>query len=334
MNERNQSKPAASIVKLTFRMIRLGQELLISRCMRWFRSAGLVFLLGCAAAQEPSQPTIPAGELVRLAVKNEVADAEHPTARHFFRSRKQTPKGSQTRLYVETKDAMAGVLIAVNDQPLTPGQQRAEANHLNWLTSNPDQLRKKRAHEKEDEDRTLQIVKALPDAFLYEYAGTERPNADTAQAQTSAAPQIPTSLLRLNFRPNPAYSPPSRVEQALEGMRGYLVVDTNQRRIARIDGTLFKDVTFGWGIIGRLDKGGHFYVEQADLGDGTWEISEMKLSFTGKILLFKTLTMVSDEIFGDFRRVPDTLTFAQGAQMLEAEQANVAAPTNAKTTPQ
>ncbi len=281
-----------------------------------------------------------AGELVRLAVSNEVADAEHPAARHFFRSRKQTPKGSQSRFYVETKDAMAGMLIAVNDRPLTPEQHRAEVNHLNWLMNNPDQLRKKRAHEKEDEDRTLQIVKALPDAFLYQYAGTHNGDASsqTAAPQTSTppgGPQTQTSLVRLTFRPNPRYSPPSRVEQVLEGMKGYVVVDTSQRRIARIDGTLFKDVTFGWGIIGRLDKGGHFFVEQADLGDGTWEITQMKLNFAGKILLFKNLSMVSDETFSDFRRVPETLTFAQGAEMLEAEQEKLAStPADSKTTPQ
>lgn len=296
----------------------------------------------CVAAQEPSRPAISAAELVGLAVSNEVADAEHPAAKHFFRSRKQTPKGSQTRLYVETKDAMAGMLIAVNDRPLTSDQQRSEVNRLNWLMGNPDQLRKKRAHEKEDEDRTLQIVKALPDAFVYEYAGTEAPYAGAAPqtgASQTGTPQtsapISPSLVRLNFRPNPRYSPPSRVEQALQGMQGYLVVDLNQRRIARIDGTLFKDVNFGWGILGRLDKGGHFYVGQADLGDGTWEITDMKLNITGKILLFKTLTMLSDEVFSDFRRVPDTLTFAQGAEMLEAEQQKLAAaPTTAKTIPQ
>ena len=91
----------------------------------------------------------------------------------MFRSRRQTPKGSQTRIYVETNQALAGMLIAINDRPLTPEQQSAESNHLASLINNPEQLRKKAAREKEDEDRSLRIVKALPDAFCYEYAGTE-----------------------------------------------------------------------------------------------------------------------------------------------------------------
>ena len=50
----------------------------------------------------------------------------------------------------------------------------------------------------------------------------------------------------------------------------------------------------------------------------------MSLSFTGKILLFKSIAIKSDEVFSDFRRVPSDTTFAQGAEMLKAEQARLA----------
>ena len=270
-----------------------------------------------------------AGELVRVVVANEVAAANNTTTKHMFHSRKQTPKGSQTRLYVETNDAMAGMLIAINDQPLTPQQQEGETNHLAWLMNTSDQLRKKRAQEKKDADQTLRIVKALPDAFRYVYADT----VNTAPGASGAFAR----LVRVNFTPNPDYSPPSHVEQVLQGMEGFLLIDPDRRRIARIDGTLFKDVTFLWGILGHLDKGGHFRVQQGDLGDGTWDITEMDLNITGKILFFKTISMVSDEVFSDFRRVPENLTFAQGVEMLKVEQeklAHATAPSEARKTPQ
>jgi len=279
--------------------------------------AALALFLATAAeagAQAVKPSEIPPGELVRLVVANEVAAANNTVPKHMCRSRKQTPKGSQTRLYVETNDAMAGMLIANNDEPLTPQQRQGELNHLQWLMGNPDQLRKKQAQEKKDADQTLRIVKALPDAFLYEYASKEESTAGSAEA----------GLVRLNFTPNPAYSPPSHVEQVLEGMRGFLLIDPQHKRLATIDGTLFKDVTFLWGILGHLDKGGHFLVRQADLGDGSWDITEMHLNFTGKILFFKTLTIVSDEVLSDFRRVPDNLTFAQGVEMLKAEEERLA----------
>lgn len=288
---------------------------------RRLRAVAIVAVLTTATAltAQDSKPTeVSPGELVRVTVANEIAAADHPEILHMFRSHKQTPKGSQTRLYVETKDALAAMLIAINDQPLTAQQQQAETNHLAWLVNTPDQLRKKHAREKEDEDRTLRIVKALPDAFRYEYAGTE--NGSTGLGEPG------DRLVKLRFTPNPAYSPPSRTEQVLAGMQGDLLIDPKARRLARIDGTLFKDVTFGWGLIGRLDKGGHFMVQQADLGlgDGAWGITEMSLNITGKILLFKGLSMVSDEVLSDFRKLPENLTFAQGVEMLKAEQEKLA----------
>src|SRR5579864_6042856 len=123
-------------------------------------------------------PQISPNDLVRQTVAREVAAANQPSQKQMFRSRKQTAKGSQTRLYVETKDAMAGMMIAINDQPLTPQQQKSETDHLKWLAGNPEQLRKKQARENDDADRTLRIVKALPDAFRYKYAGTEAGSAD------------------------------------------------------------------------------------------------------------------------------------------------------------
>jgi len=270
------------------------------------------------AAQESKAPEMPPRELVRIAVANEFAASDHTKTLHMFRSHKETPKGSQTKLYVETTDALAAMVIAANDQPLTEQQQQAETGHLEWLMSTPDQLRKKHAREKEDEARTLQILKALPDAFLYEYAGTE--NSQTGPGGAGG------TLMKLNFKPDPAYSPPSRVEQVLAGMQGYLLIDAKARRIAKADGTLFRDVTFGWGIVGRLDKGGQFRLCQSDLGlgDGSWGITEISLNITGKLLLFKGLNMVSDETLSDFRKMPEQLTFAQGVGMLKAEQEKLA----------
>lgn len=268
------------------------------------------------SAQTSAPAEIPPAELVRSAVANELAAANNTAIKHMFHSRKQTSKGSQTKVYVETNSAMAAMLVAINDQPLTPEQQQAEIGHLAWLMDNPEQLGKKQAREKEDAERTLRIVKALPDAFRYQYDGKENGNTGLGKAGGQ--------LVRLKFTPNPEYSPPSRVEEVLEGMQGYLLIDPEARRLARIDGTLFKNISFGWGIIGHLDKGGHFRVQQSEADDGTWNISEMSLNITGKILLFKTLTMVSDEGFKDFRRVPDDLPFAKGVELLKTEQEKLA----------
>ncbi len=263
------------------------------------------------AAQEPHPSPV---EIVRRTVNNECA--RNDSANFMFRDFKQTSKGSQTKLIVETKDATAGMLVEVNGKPLTPDQLNAENDRLNYLIHDPEALQKKRKDEKEDEERTVRIMKALPDAFLYESEGTQAGSADTGGEGHQ--------LLRLKFRPNPRYSPPSHTEQVLTGMQGYLLIDEGEHRIAKIDGTLFKEVGFGWGILGHLDKGGKFLVQQADVGEHHWEVTRMNLAFTGKVLLFKSLNIKSNETFTDFRPAPTNLTFKEGVQLLRKQHEEMA----------
>jgi hypothetical protein len=268
---------------------------------------------GQPATVSPSQD--PAA-LVRKAVQNEIKAANDDSAHFLFRGTKTTPKGSTTKLYVETKDATAGLVVAHDGKPLTPEQRRAEEARVERFVNHPEELRKKREQERDSAERTMRIVRALPDALLFEYAGEEPGSEGVGRAGDP--------LVKLQFRPNPRYQPPSRVEEVLTGMQGYVLVDAVRYRLASIDGTLFKDVGFGWGILGHLDRGGRFVVHQQVVGDNFWEISSMSLSFTGKILLIKNLSIISTEIFSGFKQVPANLTFAQALELLKQEETSVA----------
>jgi hypothetical protein len=257
-------------------------------------------------------------ELVRKAVQNEIKAANDDTAHFLFRGTKTTPQGSTTRLYVETKEVTAGLVIAYNGKPLTPAQRQQEQARVERFIIHPEELRKKREQERASAEHTMRIVRALPDAFLFEYAGEEPASAGIGRAGEP--------LVKLKFQPNPRYQPPSHVEEVLTGMQGYVLVDPIRYRLACIDGTLFKEVGFGWGILGHLDRGGRFLVQQQEVGDNFWEISGMTLSFTGKILLLKNLSISSTETFSGFKRVPSDLTFAQALELLKKEESTAADP--------
>jgi hypothetical protein len=252
-------------------------------------------------------------ELVRKAVQNEIKAANDGSARFLFRGTKTTPKGSTTKIYVEAKDATAGLVIAYNSKPLTSKQRRDEEARVERFVNSPSELQKKREQERENADRSLRITRALPDAFLYEYAGEETGSPGIGHPGGT--------LVKLIFRPNPRYDPPSRVEEILTGMQGYLLVDAVHNRLASIDGTLFKDVGFGWGILGHLDRGGRFVVHQQEVGGNLWELSSVSLNLTGKILLVKNLIVNSTEVFSGFKPVPSDLTFAQALDLLKKEEA-------------
>jgi len=282
-------------------------------------SGGWILLL-TAASFAGQQATVSSyhdpAELVRKAVQNEIKAANDDTARFLFRGTKTTPKGSTTRLYVETKEAIAGLVVAYNGKPLTPEQRHSEEARVERFINHPEELKKKRELERESDERTMRIVRALPDAFLFEYAGEEPGSAGIGRADDP--------LVKLKFQPNPRYVPPTRVEEVLTGMQGYVLVDAVRYRLASIDGTLFKQVSFGWGILGHLDRGGRFMVQQQEVGDNLWEISSMSLRFTGKILLVKNLSIISTEIFSGFKQVPSDLTFAQALELLKKEESAMA----------
>ena len=273
-----------------------------------FAALALIIIREWSAGQ--GLPGLRPDELVRSAVANEIKSTNQ-AAKYMFRQRKETPSGSQTKLMVETRDAMVGMVVANNDHPLSLDERRGEYGRIQRFVDDPAELDRKRKREKDDSERVRSILKALPDAFLYEYDGT-----DTGKP-AMGEPGEP--LVRLKFHPNPKYEPPTRVEQVLAGMQGIVLIDTHTQHIARIDGTLFQDVAFGWGILGHLDRGGHFLVNQTDIGDNNWAISRMELAFTGKLLLFKSLNIRSTEIYSDFHPVPPDLTFAQGVQLLRKQ---------------
>ncbi len=264
-----------------------------------------------ALAQSAKFPATPAGDMVRLAVDHEL-NAANGLPPYMFVMHKQTLHGSNAKLFVPTKDAMAGRVIAYDGKPLTPDQRQAEDARVERFLHDPVELREKQRQEKENSSRASRIIKALPDAFIYEYSGFEPGTASVGRKGDE--------LLRLNFSPNPKYDPPSRVEQALTGMQGTLLLDVKRMRIARIEGTLRSDVGFGWGILGHLDKGGHIVLEQSDIGDGTWTMTRLSMRFSGKVLLFKNIKVDTTEVSQDFQRVPSDLTFAQGLELLKKQE--------------
>jgi hypothetical protein len=141
----------------------------------------------------------------------------------------------------------------------------------------------------------------LPDALTFIYAGRDG------------------DLIKLSYRPNPSFQPPSREARVFHEMEGEVWVHETQRRLVRIRGQLIADVKFAGGLLGHLEKGGHFNVEQRELLPGQWDLTFMEVDMKGKALLFKTIAVQEKEYRSDFRTVPDGLTLAEAADILVKE---------------
>jgi hypothetical protein len=234
--------------------------------------------------QLPSNPR----DLVQQAINNQLKN----TVRQQYSTWKEKdvkPRGTSVRQLVETPAGVLGRTIEKDGHPLTADEEKAEDARVNRLLD-PDQMKAKAKEQKDDEDRTLKMLHAIPDAFLFTYAeNTKAPNGD--------------ELVHIKFEPNPDFDPPSRECLVFQGMRGDMVVDATAVQLAKIDGSLFRDVTIGWGILGRLNSGGRFIVEQQEVYKDHWDQTHMILDFTGKALIFKTVKIKEDSTAWDFHPV-------------------------------
>jgi len=280
--------------------------------MMGFRSARrlaslAIFLTSLAAfaqgGQAP-QSRQTANELVRRAVNKEVADMENPKDFWRYHLRKESASGSQTRDMVETKQGIVARTIAVNDQPLTPEQRAGDDARLAQLIADPQEQRKKQKEQNDETNRVLGLVRALPDALLYDFDGNEVVNG--------------RNCTRLKFVPNPKFSPTTRETLVYKRTGGFLWVDTAAERFVRFDATLTDNVNIGWGgILGHINKGGHFVLGQTTVANGKWKLTTLILEATGKLLIFKNISLKQRQFGSDYKSVPPTLSIAEAVDLLK-----------------
>ena len=263
--------------------------------------AVMVALFSGGLAHAQQKPPLDPDDLVRRAAANEIK-ANESHVYFMFKDRNEDKGHSNTKEVVQTPQGGLTRTIAINDQPLTPEQRAKDDQKLQKFANDPEARRKRKESTKEDDERDALMLSSLPDAFLYTYAGEE------------PGPSGP--VVHLTFKPNPKFNPPNHETMVYLGMQGDMLIDAKAVRIAKIDGTLFKDVDFGWGILGRLYKGGKFLIEQKDVGSGHWETVRQVLQFNGRILMIKSLTISSTETTYDFRPVPANITTAQALELL------------------
>ena len=240
-------------------------------------------------------------QIVRDASWNEL-HRQGPPRQVRYRLLKKDSKGSTLKEIVETTDGDVARLIEKNGQPLSPEEEQAELHRLQQLLDDPAIQAHRHKKEQEDSSRGNEMVRMLPDAFLYTYEGMV------------AGPSGP--CYRLSFKPNPSFVPPDREGEVYHGMVGELWVDQAQLRLSRIDAHLVGDVNFGWGVIGKLFKGGSILVEDADVGLHHWETIQMKLNLHGKVLLVKNMDFSTTERGTDFQPVPASTTYKDAIRML------------------
>lgn len=266
------------------------------------------FLLSWSAAfsgqSAPVLTPVQAEALVGRALATESRAAQEFGRSHpmRYRLRKSSPRMTTTKEIIETRDGNVARLLQISDQPLSPAGEQQEQARLDALLSDPRLQQHRKQSEDNDTGRALKVLRVLPSAFLYQFAGT-------GQAPTG-------TVVKFTFRPNPQFNPPDLETGVLTAMAGELWIDPIAERVVRLAGSLLQDKEIALGIV-QLDKGGWVEINQADIGAGQWRIVHLKLVMNGRVL-WKQKNSDSVQDYSQFAPVPANLNYRQAIQMLRA----------------
>ena len=226
-----------------------------------------------------------------------------------YQLHRSTPRLTSTKDIIETRDGNVARLLSVNDKPLAPEDDQKELARLTTLAANPSLQKHHKENEDEDAGIVLKLLRMLPRAFLYQYEGSFNGPTGTVH--------------RFTFKPNPRFSPPDLETQALTAMSGELTVDGAQERVLRLEGHLQQDTHYGWGILGKLNKGGWVVLEQDDVGDKQWRIVNVQMEMVLRVL-FKTKIINTSEQMTRYTPVPMGMDYRQAIEILRSGSSAVA----------
>lgn len=237
-------------------------------------------------------------DLMKDVVYNELQDRQRESYWQYRSERRETGQ-VLVREQVETSQGPVNRLLALNGKPLDGAGEEQERLRLNRLMNEPSlQARVKRQHE-EDEQRLIRLMTLLPGAFLYDYDGVDN------------------GLLRLHFRPNPEFKPPTYEARIFHALAGTVWVNPQQKRLAHLSGSVLDRVDFGYGLLGYVNPGGKFELARQQVSGDHWKTSLVEVHITGRVILFKTVTKDQREARSGFRPVPAGITLAEAKALLE-----------------
>jgi hypothetical protein len=270
-------------------------------------SIGLTgFIVASARATANGEPKQGTDSLVHEILENEIRAQKEDQSLWQYQENK-IENGKMERIeVVETPQGDLERLVAVNGNPLAPEPEKQEEARIHRLVSDRQALQTEHRKQQEDVAQELRLLHMLANAFHYQDAGLDG------------------KLRKFNFTPNPSFRPPTREGEVFHHMSGSLWLDGEQKRLARMSGTLTSEVNFGWGILGHLAKGGTFTVEQAEVGKGNWELSRLDVNMNGKALFFKTIDVKQNVRNSNFKPVPREVTMQRAAELLKNDSATSA----------
>jgi hypothetical protein len=140
---------------------------------------------------------------------------------------------------------------------LRPSDSRAKTAAAKW--------------EKKKHDRA-ELVDASRDAFVPHWLGQETRNGRLCDV--------------LELTPDPNFHPHTLFQEAVTHVTAKIWVDHSTDQLVRGEAHIVRDISVGGGFLGKLYRGGFFFLEQDEIFPGLWLPTRYQYDFSGRKFLF------------------------------------------------
>jgi hypothetical protein len=239
--------------------------------------------------------------LVRKMLAVEDAEALRK-GRYIYTSKERSERtGGKlwTERVVETSAGKLRRLIAEDEQPLSADRERFETARLAGIAADPEAFRKKSEALKNDEQHAKDMLGLLSKAFLFEGMQQEG------------------EFVRIQFKPDPAYSPQSMEERVLRAMEGTMLIDRKSSRLHQLQGRLPADVSIGYGLLATIRAGSNFATVRKPVPGDEWKTSMLDTNINGRAIFFKAIGKKEHAEHNEFVAIPMDTTVPQAIAMLQ-----------------
>ena len=225
---------------------------------------------------------------------NEVEILRHEQPYLRYRVHTVDQKGDRVRELVECRGGTVARMIRKEGRPLTAEEDKNERGRLTDLLNSPSDFNKHSKNEAGSKKFAADLVTLMPASMLYTYV--------PGQPQMANRPGM--QLVVLDYEPDPHWSPPNTTSEALTGLKGRMWIDASSGRLMRMEGTVFRGVNFGWGMLAHIYPGGKLVLEQTRAADGRWIYTHFSQDTRVRALMVKTMDIKMQIDASDFQTIP------------------------------
>src|SRR5262249_32088957 len=110
----------------------------------------------------------------------------------------------------------------------------------------------------------------------------------------------PTILV--SFEPRGDFEPTTKAGKILKKFSGRAWIDEGDRQLAKVEGLLLDDLSFGWGILARLKKGARAELLRRKVNDEIWLPAEARFVGSARVFLVKAVRLDTLSEYSDYKK--------------------------------